>query len=312
MSEYRKISKDELNNILAQHSRWLFSECKEGEPANLSETDLSHANFFRKNLFGANLSGAYLRWVNLRDANFEGVNLRGADLCRTIFGATDLDGADLTNAKIGLTFFGDVDLSKVKGLETVRHIGPSTIGVDTLERSGDNISDAFLRGAGLSDQFVSSTIGVFGNVIQFYSCFISYSHKDEEFAKRLHADLQRNGVRCWFAPEDFKIGDEMRSTIYTQIRKRDKLLLVLSEESINSAWVQNEVEKGFEEEIQRDTTMLFPIRLDSTVMETDKAWAGDIRRQRNIGDFTNWKDHDFYQKSFQRLLKDLKVDANAE
>ena len=38
--------------------------------------------------------------------------------------------------------------------------------------------------------------------IEFYSCFISYSSKDEEFAKRLHADLQSNGVRCWFAPEE--------------------------------------------------------------------------------------------------------------
>ncbi len=28
-----------------------------------------------------------------------------------------------------------------------------------------------------------------------------------------------------------------------------------------------------------------------------------------FGDFTRWKDHDFYQKSFDRLLRDLKAGA---
>jgi hypothetical protein len=42
--------------------------------------------------------------------------------------------------------------------------------------------------------------------IQYYSCFISYSSKDDAFAKRLHADLQNTGVRCWFAPHDLPIG----------------------------------------------------------------------------------------------------------
>jgi hypothetical protein len=42
--------------------------------------------------------------------------------------------------------------------------------------------------------------------IQFYSCFISYSSKDQKFADRLHADLQNKGVRCWFAPHDMAIG----------------------------------------------------------------------------------------------------------
>lgn len=43
-------------------------------------------------------------------------------------------------------------------------------------------------------------------------------------------------------------------------------------------------------------------------MRTDQAWAADIRRRRHIGDFTRWKDHDSYQKAFERLLRDLKAD----
>ena len=43
-----------------------------------------------------------------------------------------------------------------------------------------------------------------------FSCFISYSSKNEDFALRLRDDLQDKGVTCWFAPEDMKIGDEIR------------------------------------------------------------------------------------------------------
>jgi len=32
--------------------------------------------------------------------------------------------------------------------------------------------------------------------VQFYSCFISYSDKDDDFVQRLHADLQNKGIRC--------------------------------------------------------------------------------------------------------------------
>jgi len=44
-------------------------------------------------------------------------------------------------------------------------------------------------------------------------------------------------------------------------------------------------------------------------METEQAWAASIRRNRHIGDFTNWKDHDNYKRAFERLLRDLKAEA---
>jgi len=44
-------------------------------------------------------------------------------------------------------------------------------------------------------------------------------------------------------------------------------------------------------------------------MEIENGWPADIRRTRHIGDFTNWKDHEAYQKAFARLLRDLKADT---
>src|SRR5262249_52429320 len=149
---------------------------------------------------------------------------------------------------------------------------------------------------------------LFGQAIQYYSCFISYSTKDQDFANRIHADLQNKGVRCWFAPHDMKIGDKILDGIDTAIRLHEKVLLILSESSIASDWVEDEVNKALEEERTRQPrqTVLFPVRLDDAVMETKEAWAGLLRRDRNIGDFRSWKEHDAYRKSFDRVLRDLK------
>jgi len=70
--------------------------------------------------------------------------------------------------------------------------------------------------------------------------------------------------------------------------------------------VEKEVETAFENESTRNETVLFPIRLDDTVMNIKTGWPADIKRTRHIGDFKEWKDHDTYQKSFDRLLRDLK------
>jgi hypothetical protein len=114
-------------------------------------------------------------------------------------------------------------------------------------------------------------------------------------------------VSCWFAPEDLKIGDEIRPKIDEAIRIHDKLLIVLSENSVGSPWVKKEVETAFEKERKQNRTVLFPIRLDDAVMETDEAWAADIRRTRHIGDFREWKNHDKYKEAFGRLMRDLKA-----
>ena len=106
-----------------------------------------------------------------------------------------------------------------------------------------------------------------------------------------------------------RIGDKLRPTIDHSIRVHDKLLLILSENSIHSNWVGSEVETALEEEKMRESSqpaVLFPIRLDDTVMETDQAWAATIRRQRHIGDFRHWKEHDSYKKALDKLLHDLK------
>jgi len=83
------------------------------------------------------------------------------------------------------------------------------------------------------------------------------------------------------------------------------------EHSIESDWVEQEVETALARERQGKRTVLFPIRLDDAVMEIEVGWPALIRNTRHIGDFRNWKDHDAYQKAFGRLLRDLKAEKSA-
>jgi len=122
---------------------------------------------------------------------------------------------------------------------------------------------------------------------------------------RLHADLQAQHLRVWFAPEDLKIGDRFQERIEESIRLYDKVMIVLSEASVQSRWVEREVNAARERQDRENRTVLFPIRIDDAVMSAPQPWAADIRRSRHIGDFRGWKNDDSYQKAFQRLLRDL-------
>lgn len=277
------------------------------------QADRIKADFSGYDLGGADLSGANLHRAYLVRTDFSGANLNGANLVATILVAANLSGARLSLANLSQAHFSwtvltNTDLSEVKGLESVIHHGPSSIGIDTFFLSKGRIPEVFLRGAGVPDAFIKNTASLAGVPEDFYSCFISYSSKDKALAERLHADLQGKGVRCWFAPEDIKTGDKFRVKIDEAVRFFDKLLLLLSKHSVNSDWVEKEVETAFEKERRSKHTVLFPVRLDEAVMKIESGWPADIRRSRHIGDFMRWKDHNAYQKAFDRLLRDLKSD----
>ena len=276
--------------------------------ADLIAADLSDVKFSHTNLSCAALRGANLRGANLCAADLSGANLALADLRMADLSDTKLTSANLLSAYMAGTLIGNVDLSEVKNLESVEHVGPSTVGIDTIYKSRGNISEVFLRGCGVPEDFITYMRSLTVQPIQFYSCFISYSSKDQEFADRMHADLQVKGVRVWFAPHDMRIGARIRPTIDESIRVYDKLLLVLSKNSVGSRWVEQEVETALAKEEDAEREVLFPVRLDETVMKIRSGWPALVKRTRHVGDFTNWKDHDSYQKAFDRLLRDLKAE----
>ena len=213
--------------------------------AQLSRTQLSGAHLWKADLNETNLSGAHLSEADLRGADLRNAGLWGADLSRAhlsgaqLFGThlsgtrllgtylreADLRGADLNAARLGATSFGHSNLSDVCGLHECRHQGPSYLDHFTLMRSG-HLPDLFLRGCGYLDwQIEAAKLHQKGltqqNIIdiayriadlktddpvQYNSCFISYSTKDEAFCQKLYDRLQEAGIRTWYAPHNMPWG----------------------------------------------------------------------------------------------------------
>ena len=263
----------------------------------------------------ADLSGAILPRADLTEADLGGADLSGAILSRAKLNATDLSGAKLRRASLGecdltkcifkYTIFADCDLSGAVGLETTLHLGPSTIGVDTIIRSQGKIPEAFLKGAGVPEIWITYAKSLIENPIEFYSCFIAHSGKDQEFCDRLYADLKTKDVRCWYFPEDATWGKSVWGEIDQSIHIYDKLVVVCSENSLTSGPVIREIERALQREDQEKREVLFPIRIDDYLFDKwDHPRKADVVA-KVVGDFRNWKDHDSYRKNFDKLLKAL-------
>src|SRR5579863_7464048 len=162
--------------------------------ADLTRANLIGANLTRASLTRANLTRAHLTHASLRRADLTGADLKEAELTHVNLNFAVLQQADFSHAELGGTIFADVNLSGAKGLDNVRHLWPSTVGIDTIYLSNGEIPEAFLRGCGVPDAFITFAKSLVTSPFQFYSCFISYSTKDQAFADRLYADLQNKGV----------------------------------------------------------------------------------------------------------------------
>ena len=281
--------------------------------ADLSEAELTGADLRSANLSSTILRSADLRLANLWEANLNSANLINSNLCRANLNLAELRGANLTGGRVGSTTFTNVDLSDTTGLETLEHFGPSSVGIDTIYKSKGRISHIFLRGVGVPEGFITYIESLNFIGIEPYSLFISYSTKDQEFAERLHADLQARGVRCWFAPHDMRPGMKVHEQIEGAIQMHEKLLLILSPESMASDWVRWEISNARTREIKENRQILFPIRL--CPYETLLDWkcpgthpGSDLApevREYFIPDFGNWKNHVDYSAAFEKLIMGL-------
>jgi hypothetical protein len=298
--------------------------------ANLRAADLKGASLRKAKLIRADLSSASLdyTWVvqpgapigkayptDLAEADLTATNLSHAELRGTNLSGANLAGTIFSGARVSGAHFDEVDLSAATGLETMKHGGPSTIGTDTIYKSRGRIPEIFLRGCGVPEDLVGYIRSIAG-AIQYYSCFISYSTKDQAFADRLYADLQSKGVRCWFAPHDIMGGRKIHEQIDAAIRVHDKLLLILSAHSMASDWVGTEIANAHQREAREKKQMLFPITI--APFEEVKQWkkfdadrgtdsAREIR-EYYIPDFSGWeRDHAGYQREFEKLVGALKA-----
>jgi hypothetical protein len=296
------------------------------ETPDLTQVHLSFFSLDGYNLRAADFSAAVLTGVSFRstsceDCSFETsiitaalfyytnltrASLNGSLIAMSVFDGCTLNESNFTGALLRNNSFANVFLRFARGLDSLQ-LGSrvNSIGIDTFFRSG-GLPESFLRNSGVPEEFIQYAASLVGKAIEYYSCFLSHSSKDDDFTRRLYNDLQGKNIRTWFAPEDLKIGDRFRARIDESIRIHDKSVIILSANSINSDWVETEVESALDREQKEGTDVLFPIAIDEECFTSNQPWAKAIRLQRHIGDFRKWKSHDDYAAAFEKLVRDLK------
>jgi hypothetical protein len=280
--------------------------------ANLSGAELYRAEFTGANLERANLSQAFLNSVSLSDADLREANLSESYLTNTTFIATLLDGADFSKARFGHTVFEHVDLSNCLGLEEVIHLGPSMVGTNTLLRSIPKVPRKFLKNCGIPEPIINIYYSLASKTVKFHSCFISFTEADDVFSQRLYEDLQSVGVPCWRWREDAKWGRTLIRSIDEAVHQYEKIIVICSEQSLNSPGVIREIERALqkEDELIRQTEegeVLFPIRLDDYIFSGWQHYRKADVLAKNIADFRGWNRRQFYRKALDRLIRDLRI-----
>jgi TIR domain/Pentapeptide repeats (8 copies) len=321
--------------------------------ANLAGAVLGSSDLRGADLRGADLRGASLHRADLESADLIGAQFgsvawatgfqeaavrcarefRGESNCPTdagfdfshAYGESSLGEANLSHVFLERTLFCELDLSRVKGLETAVHLGPSFLTAGTLQASRGRLHERFLRGCGLAEWEIEHARlydpalpeGAFAEIqnrasllrfeqgLQFTNLFLSYSHADSEFLDALKPRLRARGINFWWDVHDAPAGP-LDKIVPRAMRLNPTVLLVLSEQSVESDWVEHEAELARELEKKLRRHVICPVALDDAWKTC--AWSGPLRTQikkYNVLDFSEWRESGLLDRQFGRLVEGL-------
>ena len=287
--------------------------------ANLAGVNLSRANLVGADLTGADLTNANLNGADLVRTNLTNARLGGADLYEAVINNPELDGANFGGSIVGYTAFQNCDLSVVLGLDQVRHDAPSTIGIDTLCRSGGNILNQFLREAGVPEQVCAFQESLKQAPPVSGDCFISCSTEDVLYARNLQIELRDLGVRSWLFPENARGSAlvERHSTsdqeeVERWVRSYDKLILIFTEQALNSETIRNDIIKAQEQQQSLDQWCMLLVAPDGSIANSRNRLAQTLNSENLVFHLPeSAKQSEEYAKDIARLAEALKQNEPA-
>jgi len=78
---------------------------------------------------------------------------------------------------------------------------------------------------------------------------------------RLNDALRKRGVRTWFSHDNLDAGQKIHESIFFAIESFDRLIVVLSEDSMKSQWVNTELHRAYSRQRREKRNVIFPISI---------------------------------------------------
>lgn len=111
--------------------------------------------------------------------------------------------------------------------------------------------------------------------------FISYSSDDAKIASKLKNILNNNQINTWIAPDDIPVGSKYAKVINNAIKNCSCFVLLLSNKSQNSTWVEKELERAIHYE-----KPIIPIKLEDVTLNDEFEFYISTDQIIDIRDFS--------------------------
>lgn len=129
------------------------------------------------------------------------------------------------------------------------------------------------------------------------SIFLSHTKIDKPFVRKLANDLRANGHTVWIDEAEINIGDSLIGKIRDGLDSVDYVAVVLSKASIESTWVQKELEIASNREIKEKKKVVLPIKIEDVPLP-------GFLEGKFFGDFSNPSEYDAKLTLLLRSLGD--------
>lgn len=128
--------------------------------------------------------------------------------------------------------------------------------------------------------------------------FLSHSSEDKPFVEKLAKDILGLKIDVWLDKWEIKVGDSLINKIEEGLESSDYLIIVLSKNSVKSAWVKKELNAILCDEIYSNTIKILPVLIDDCTIPI-------FLKEKRYADF-----RDDYDQGFQDLLGAVESSKN--
>lgn len=92
--------------------------------------------------------------------------------------------------------------------------------------------------------------------------FLCHSSVDKDKARRIYTELTKAGIDVWFDEANINYADSIISKIWEGLEESDILIVLLSNSSVKSPWVLEELKSALVEQIKNQKPRVIPVLIE--------------------------------------------------